>query len=139
MAVQERNLQAWFGEHWLRGVPRAARSRLGDQLVALRTAADTVRRECPPSSEQSRAITRLRDYWDDLILESWIAALPPETPWEEVYFGPHWLAGFREEERERATAVLSGFQRLAAVCRGTDLMHVRNAWQAAMRALRCFA
>jgi hypothetical protein len=139
MAVQKRHLQAWFGEHWLRGIPEKHRVSFAEKLDSIRLAAETVIEYCPPSPEQSRAITRMRDQVDELLLEIWVAHLPENAPWSEVYFGEHWLSGFRDEEKPAARQILFAFRRTACVMNGANIQNIRAAWQAAMRALRCFA
>jgi len=139
MAVQQRNIQAWFGEHWLRGVPERFRAKFSAKLQAIRQAAETILGHCPASPEQSRSITRLRDQLDEVLLEVWVSALPANAPWADVYFGEHWLNGFREEDKDSARTILCACRDAAIAMDNSDIGNIRAAWQAAMRALRCFA
>lgn len=139
MAVQPRNIQAWFGQHWLRGVPERFKTKFASKLEAIRKAAEAIVQYCPGCPEQSRAITRLRDQLDEVLLEVWVTAIPANAPWTAVYFGEHWLNGFRDEDKDAARAILEACCEAAVAMDNTEINNIRAAWQAAMRALRCFA
>jgi len=133
VAVTERSIKAWFGDHWLRGLPPAVRKQVTEPLEAIRSAAYAILENTPAGPEQSRAITRLRDQLDLAMLEAWEQHLPA---WQDAWFGEHWLRGFKQEDKPRAEAILRAVQRGADSLNG-DRRSLRGAWLAAMRALRC--
>jgi len=133
VAVTERSLKAWFGDHWLRGMPPPVRESVEGSLEAIRTAAYEILRNTPAGPEQSRAITRLRDQLDLAMLAAWEQYLPA---WQDAWFGDHWLRGFKPEDKSRAEVILRAVQRGAESLDG-DRRSLRGAWLAAMRALRC--
>jgi len=145
MAVSQRSLQAWFGDHWLRGLPRTVRADAEPQLIAIRQAAEAILEYTPAGPEQSRAVTRLRDQWDRQLLDAWETYLPAYESLIGIWLGDHWVRGFRDEDKERAGKLLDVFRStMSDVSSGQRpqaerLEDIRGAWLAAMRALRCFS
>jgi hypothetical protein len=143
MAISDRCIESWFGEHLVQGLPEKVRGGVDRSRNALKFLAETVLKNTPIGAEQTRAITRLRDTLDAVISAAWES----EVPAARAGFGNHWLRGVRHEQQDHAQCVLQQFADAADTLirespEGIEprkiLDSLRGAREAAFRSIRCF-